>query len=100
MMEITPELYLYKTIIELHVARIKRYKDIQAELHRRSGDYLVLIGYNMFSENSWGWIDRVEVVKTDRKYLLITKKEILMFNLPDENGDMDKSSLVIETLTS
>jgi len=36
------------------------------------------------------WIDRVESVKTDRKYLLIVKKEILMLNLPNKNGDMDK----------
>jgi len=50
-----------------------------------------LIGYNIFTENSTDWIDRVEVVETDRKYLLIVKKEILALNLPNKNGDMDKS---------
>jgi len=34
MAKITPELYLCKTIVELHVARIKRYKDIHVELHK------------------------------------------------------------------
>jgi|GEM_PF-5631813 len=39
------------------------------------------------------WIDRVEVVETDRKYLLVVKKEILGLNLPDKNGNIDKGIL-------
>jgi len=59
--EITPELYFYKPIVELHVSWVKKYKNIHVELHRRSRDYLVLVGYNMFTENSEDWIDMVEV---------------------------------------
>jgi len=88
MVKITPELYFCKTIIELHVARIKRYKDIHVELHRMDKEYLVLIGFNIFSEKSWGWIDRVEVVKTDRKYLLVVVKEPLGFRIP-KNGELN-----------
>jgi len=42
-------------------------------------EYLVLIGFNVFTEKSGDWIDRVEVVKTDRKYLLVVIKEPLWF---------------------
>jgi len=90
MVRISPKSYYYNSIIQLHVSWIKNYKSIHAELHRMSRDYLVLIGYNVFTENSTDWIDRVEVVKTDRKYLLIVKKEILALNLPNKNGDMDR----------
>jgi len=85
--KITPELYFYKSVVELYVSRIKRYKNIHVELYRRSRDYLVLIGYNVFTENSGDWIDRAEVVKTDRKYLLVVIKEPLGFSIP-KNGEL------------
>jgi len=69
--EITPKSYYYNSIIQLHVSRIKTYKSIHVELYKMDREYLVLIGFNVFTENSTDWIDRVEVVKTDRKYLLV-----------------------------
>jgi len=33
--KITPKLYFYKSIIQLHVSWVKTYKDIHVELHRR-----------------------------------------------------------------
>jgi len=44
----------------------------------------------MITENSEDWIDRVEVVETDRKYLLIVKKEILALNLSKDNEDINE----------
>jgi len=87
MVRITPKSYYYNSIIQLHVSRIKTYKNIQAELHRRNRDYLVLIGYNVLTENSTDWIDREEAVKTDRKYLLVVVKEPLGFRIP-KNGEL------------
>jgi len=40
----------------------------------------------MINEKSWDWINRVEVVKTDRKYLLVVIKEPLCFRIP-RNGE-------------
>jgi len=88
MAKITPKTYYYNSIIQLHVSRIKTYKNIQAELHKMDREYLVLIGYNVFTENSTDWIDRVEVVETDRKYLLVVIKEPLGFRIP-RNGELD-----------
>jgi len=66
----------------------KAYKSVYVELHRMDREYIVLIGYKMINENSWDWIDRVEVIETDRKYLLVVKKELMGLNLPNKNGDM------------
>jgi len=41
----------------------------------------------MITEKSGDWIDRVEVVKTDRKYLLVVIKEPLGFRIP-KNGEL------------
>jgi len=51
-------------------------------------EYIVLIGYNEFTEKSGDWIDRVEVVKTDRKYMLVVIKEPLGFRIP-KNGELN-----------
>jgi len=88
MVKITPKSYYYNSIIQLHVSRVKTYKNIHVELHRMDRDYLVLISYNMFTENSEDYIDKVEVVKTDRKYLLVAVKEPLAFRIP-RNGELD-----------
>ena len=87
MAKITPESYYYNSIIQLHVSRIKTYKNIQAELHKMDREYIALIGYNVFTEKSGDWIDRVEVVKTDRKYPLVVIKEPLGFRIP-KNGEL------------
>ena len=88
MAKITPESYYYNSIIQLHVSRIKTYKNIQVEFHKMDREYIALIGYNVFTEKSGDWIDRVEVVKTDRKYLLIVVKEPLGFRIP-RNGELN-----------
>jgi len=87
MVKITPEKYYYNSIIQLHVSWVKRYKNIQVELHKMSKGYLVLIGYNVFTEKSGDRIDRVEVVKTDRKYLLVIIKEPLGFRI-SKSGEL------------
>jgi len=95
MVKITPEkhmMYLVGFLRDLYVMWSKAYKSIYVELHKMDREYLVLISYKMINEKSWDWIDRVKIIKTDRKHLLIVKKEILMLNLPDENGDMDKDT--------
>jgi len=53
-------------------------------------EYIALIGFNVFTEKSGDWIDRVEIIETDREYPLVVRKEILALNLPNENGDIDK----------
>jgi len=53
----------------------KTYKNVYVELHRRNKEYLILISYGGIDRNSEDLVDRVEVVGTDRKYLLIVKKE-------------------------
>jgi len=88
MVEISPKSYYYNSIIQLHVSWIKTYKNIQVELHKMSKGYLVLIGFNVFTEKSGDWIDRVEVVKTNRKYLLVVIKEPLGFRIP-KNGELN-----------
>jgi len=88
MVRITPESYYYNSIIQLHVSRIKTYKSIQAELYKMDREYIALIGFNVFTEKSTDWIDRVEVVKTDRKYLLVVIKEPLGFRIP-RNGELN-----------
>jgi len=50
-------------------------------------EYIVLISYNVLTEKSWDWIDRVEVIKTDRNYLLVVVKEPLGFRIP-KNGEL------------
>jgi len=45
MVRISPESYYYNSIIQLHVSRIKTYKNIQVELHRMDRKYVVLISY-------------------------------------------------------
>jgi len=87
MVKITPKTYYYNFVIQLHVSRIKTYKSIQVELYKRDKEYLVLIDYDEFTKKSWDWIDRVEVVKTDRKYLLVVKKELVGFRIP-KNGEL------------
>jgi len=87
MVRITPKSYYYNSIIQLHVSRIKTYKSIQAELYKMDREYIALIGYNELTENSTDWIDRVEVVKTNRKYLLVVVKEPLGFRIP-RNGKL------------
>jgi len=42
-----------------------------------------LISYKTINKD---WIDKVEIIEADRKYLLIVKKEILACNLPNKNG--------------
>jgi len=82
MVRITPESHYYNSIIQLHVSRIKTYKSIQVELYKMDREYIALIGFNVFTEKSGDWIDRVEVVKTNRKYLLVVIKEPLGFRIP------------------
>jgi len=53
-------------------------------------EYAVLIGYKLITEKSWDWIDRVEVIETDRKYLLVVEKEILACNRSNKNGDVNE----------
>ena len=87
MAKITPESYYYNSIIQLHVSRIKTYKNIQVEFHKMDREYIALIGFNVLTEKSGDWIDRVEVVKTDREYLLVVVKEPLGFRTP-KNGEL------------
>jgi len=67
----------------------KTYKGIYVELHKTDREYIVLISYGKITENSEDWFDRAEVVKTDRKYLLIIKKEMAC-NLPKDDEDINK----------
>jgi len=53
----------------------------------------------VFTENSTDWIDRIEVIKTDREYLLVVKKELMGLNLPNKNRDVDKSRFSDKKLT-
>jgi len=83
-------MYLVGFLRDFYTTWSKAYKSIYVELHKMDREYVVLIGYKMFTEDSTDWIDRVEVVKTDRKYLLVVKKELMGLNLPNKNGDMEK----------
>jgi len=51
----------------------EKYRSIYAKLHKMSREYLVLISYGGIDMSSEDLVDRVEVVKTDRKHLLIVK---------------------------
>jgi|GEM_PF-1692624 len=93
MVRIPPEklsLYLFNFLRDFYAMWSKRYKSIYVELHKMDREYVVLIGYKKITENSTDWIDRAEVVKTDRKYLFIVKKEILACNRSNKNGDVNE----------
>jgi len=74
----------------------KAYKGVYVELHGTDREYIALIGYNVFTENSTDWIDRVEVIKTDRKYLLVVIKEHLGFRIP-KNGELKPDIIKLES---
>jgi len=63
----------------------KKYRSIYVELHRVNREYIVLISYGGIDRNSEDLVDRVEVVNTDRKYLLIVKKETWRYFIPDKD---------------
>jgi len=49
----------------------------------------------MITKNSWDWIDRVEVIEINRKYLLIVEKEIMRYNLPKNDEDIMFSDKIL-----
>lgn len=47
------------------------YRDARIELYKRDKYYYILIDYKHIEEDWINHIDRIEVIETDRKYLLI-----------------------------
>ena len=57
-----------------------------------------MISYKLITKNSWDLIDRVEVIETDRKYLLIVKKEIMEYKIPNVNKDVKPDAKDIDII--